>query len=43
MRMAISEMVIDEEKETGGFGAEEPGAAGRLVDIVVEEMKSETP
>jgi hypothetical protein len=39
----MSEMVIDEEKETGGFGAEEPGAEGRLVDIVVEEMKSESP
>lgn len=32
-------MVIEEEKETGGFGAEEPGAAGRLVDIMVRGTK----
>lgn len=39
----MSEMVIDEEKETGGFRADEPGAEGRLVDIVVERMKSQSP
>lgn len=30
----MSEIVIDEEKETGGFGADDPGAVGRLVAIV---------
>lgn len=32
----MSEIVIDEEKETGGFGADDPGAVGRLVAIMAE-------
>lgn len=38
----MSEMVIDEEKETGGFGAEEPGAAGRLVDIMAGRTRNQS-